>query len=65
MMTWKVLNFNNSKFNAILGQNILKAIEAKIDLQNDNIEVKGKLKIQLCLSLRYHKPSALFRFKKQ
>ena len=42
-MTWKVLDFKNKNFSAILGQNVLKAIGAKIDLENDSIEIKNRV----------------------
>lgn len=41
-MSWKLLYFQNKSFEALLGQNILKPLGIKIDLEKETIEVKGK-----------------------
>lgn len=40
-MSWKVLDLKNKNFDAILGQNILTPIGAKIDLLEKTLQVNG------------------------
>lgn len=41
-MSWKLTNFGDRHFDAILGQNILQPLGAKIDLENDILIINGK-----------------------
>ncbi|XP_055386956.1 repetitive organellar protein-like [Condylostylus longicornis] len=40
---WRVINLKNKNFDAILGQNVLRNIGAKIDLKQHFIEIMGKI----------------------
>lgn len=41
-MAWKLLNLSNRRFQAILGQNTLRAVGAVINMGDETIEVYGK-----------------------
>ena len=40
-ISWKVIELVGRKYDAIIGQNILSTSEAKIDLQNNYMEING------------------------
>lgn len=42
-MSWKVMDLSNKNFKALLGQNILKPLGAKVDLLNDQLEINNEV----------------------
>lgn len=42
-MSWKLTSFKGKKFNAILGQNVLKPLGAIINLENDTMKINGNI----------------------
>lgn len=41
LMCWKLTNFNGKNFDALIGQNILKAFSAIINLEEDFLQING------------------------
>ena len=52
-LSWKVINISSQNYDAIIGQKFLKALIAKIDLNNDFIQISDK-KILFEVESPYH-----------
>ena len=42
-MSWKIMNLDDKNFDALIGQNILSAVGAIIDLGKGTIEISGRV----------------------
>lgn len=52
-MIWKITDFTNKCFDAIIGQNLLKPLSAVIDLSNDTLNINNN-KIKFLNSFPYN-----------